>query len=279
MPCLVPRGPAEALPQQMEFSRDHPERPTGVEHGRAVGGGAADPAALEEPLVPAGPASGFVGGTVESVRGIWRYRELLGLLVRRELKARYKDSALGLLLDPDPPARPAARSTTSRSGKFLGAERGDPGLRHLHLHRPDRLDAVREIVSGGTGSIVANAGLIKKIYLPREVFPLSVVGSALFNFAHPARCILRRRDPASSAVPDGRRLALLPAGRSRSCWSGHRPRRSCCPPSTCTCATSSTSSRSRSWSCSGVAHRLLLGAVTRRPSASGWSRRSTSPTR
>jgi ABC-2 type transport system permease protein len=29
---------------------------------------------------------------------------------------------------------------------------------------------------------VANGGLVKKIYLPREVFPLSVIGSAFFNF-------------------------------------------------------------------------------------------------
>ena len=29
---------------------------------------------------------------------------------------------------------------------------------------------------------MANAGLIKKVYLPREVFPLSTVGSAIVNF-------------------------------------------------------------------------------------------------
>jgi ABC-2 type transport system permease protein len=29
---------------------------------------------------------------------------------------------------------------------------------------------------------VGNAGLVKKIYLPREVFPLASVGSAIFNF-------------------------------------------------------------------------------------------------
>src|SRR2546429_7679356 len=40
-----------------------------------------------------------------------------------------------------------------------------------------------EILSGSTGTIVNNAGLIKKIYLPSELFPLSVVGASLVNFA------------------------------------------------------------------------------------------------
>ena len=49
------------------------------------------------PLVPSGPRSGFVRGTLGSIKGVWEYRELLDLLVRRELKSRYKDSALGFL--------------------------------------------------------------------------------------------------------------------------------------------------------------------------------------
>ena len=31
------------------------------------------------PLVPAGPVNGFVSGTADSIRGVWRYRELLDL--------------------------------------------------------------------------------------------------------------------------------------------------------------------------------------------------------
>jgi ABC-2 type transport system permease protein len=38
------------------------------------------------------------------------------------------------------------------------------------------------MVLGGAGSIVNNGGLVKKIYLPREIFPLASVGSAIFNF-------------------------------------------------------------------------------------------------
>ena len=134
-----------------------------------------------EPLVPAGPASGFVGGTADSVRGVWRYRELLDLLVRRELKARYKDSALGFLWSL---IRPLTQLLIYyiAIGKFLGAERSIPDYAVYIFTGLTAWTLFSEIISGGTGSIVANGGLVKKIYLPREVFPLSVIGSAIFNF-------------------------------------------------------------------------------------------------
>ena len=37
-------------------------------------------------------------------------------------------------------------------------------------------------LSGGTTTITANAGLIKKVYFPREILPISVVTSGLINF-------------------------------------------------------------------------------------------------
>jgi ABC-2 type transport system permease protein len=39
------------------------------------------------------------------------------------------------------------------------------------------------MVFGATGSIVLNGGLVKKIYLPREIFPLASIGGAGFMFA------------------------------------------------------------------------------------------------
>lgn len=134
-----------------------------------------------EPLVPAGPVSGFVGGTVDSVRGVWQYRELLDLLVRRELKSRYKDSALGFLWSL---IRPLTQLLVYyvAIGKFLGAERSIPDFAVYIFTGLTAWTLFSEIVSSGTGSIVANGGLVKKIYLPREVFPLSVIGSAIFNF-------------------------------------------------------------------------------------------------
>ena len=141
-----------------------------------------------EPLRTAGPRPGFFRGTVQSLRDITGQRELLRLLVRRELKARYKDSLLGFFWSL---ARPLAMLVVYyvAIGKFLNVEanpRNPEGIPDFAIFIFTGLTAwslFSDIVIGGTGSIVGNGGLIKKVYLPREVFPLSVVGAALVNFA------------------------------------------------------------------------------------------------
>jgi ABC-2 type transport system permease protein len=135
-----------------------------------------------EPMVSAGPERGFFKGTSKSIRDLAAYRELLGLLVRRELKARYKDSALGFLWTLIRPLTILVVYYVA-IGKFLGAERSIPDFAIYIFTGLLAWQFFHEIVSGGTGSIVGNAGLIKKVYLPREVFPLSVVGGALFTLA------------------------------------------------------------------------------------------------
>lgn len=135
-----------------------------------------------EPLVVVGPDAGFVGGLRSAVSGILAYRELLGLLVRRELKARYKDSTLGFAWSL---LRPLTMLVVYyvAIGRFLGAERQIPDFAVYVFTGLTAWFLFQEIVSAGTGSIVGNAGLIKKVYLPREVFPLAAVGGALVNFA------------------------------------------------------------------------------------------------
>jgi len=116
------------------------------------------------------------------MRDILAHRELMGFLVRRELKSRYKDSALGFLWSL---IRPLAMLLIYyiALGKFLGAARSIPDFAIFIYTGLTAWTLFADIVTSGTASIVANSGLIKKVYLPREVFPLSVVGSAIFNFA------------------------------------------------------------------------------------------------
>lgn len=160
------------------------------------------------PFQEAAPTGGFVSGAVASVAGLRDYRGLLRLLVARELKVRYKDSALGFLWSL---LRPLALLLVYyvAIGKFLGAQRQIPDFAIFVFAGLMIWQLFAEIVNGATGSILGNAGLVKKVYLPREVFPLSVVGSAAFNFGVQL-VVLVIACVALGRVPTGSRLLFLP---------------------------------------------------------------------
>lgn len=162
----------------------------------------------EEELILAGPVRGFFRGTWHSLLDLRNYRELLGLLVRRDIKARYKDSSLGFLWSL---LRPLAILLVYyiAIGKVLGAERAIPDFAIYVFTGLTAWQFFTDVVAGGTGCIVGNAGLIKKVYLPREVFPLSVVGSALFTFATQF-VILCVAIVVAGEVPTGSRLLFVP---------------------------------------------------------------------
>ncbi|RXZ51588.1 ABC transporter permease [Agromyces binzhouensis] len=119
---------------------------------------------------------------VGSLKEILGRREMLGLMVRRDLKARYKDSSLGFFWSLVRPLTQLAIYYVVL-GQFLGAARGIPDFAIYVFTGLTAYTLFSEIVLGGAGSIVGNAGLVKKIYLPREIFPLASIGSAIFNFA------------------------------------------------------------------------------------------------
>jgi ABC-2 type transport system permease protein len=94
-------------------------------------------------------------------------------------------------------------------GRFLGAQRSIPDFAVYIFTGLTAYQVFSEVVTGCTGSILGNAGLIKKVYLPREVFPLSTVGSALFNFVVQV-CVLTGATVLVGSVPTGPRLLYLP---------------------------------------------------------------------
>lgn len=106
---------------------------------------------------------------------------MLDLLIRRDLKARYKDSSLGFMWSLVRPLTQLAIYYVVL-GHFLGAARGIPDFAIYVFTGLTAYTLFSEIVLGGAGSIVNNSGLVKKIYLPREIFPLASVGASLFNF-------------------------------------------------------------------------------------------------
>ena len=135
-----------------------------------------------QPLRELGDKSGLVAGTKRAFVDVWNRRELLRLLINRELKARYKDSNLGFVWSLFKPLSQLLIYFIV-IGQFLGAARGIPSFAIFVFTGLTAWGFFLEAVTGGTGSIVANSGLVKKVYLPREIFPLSTLGTSAVNSA------------------------------------------------------------------------------------------------
>lgn len=120
-------------------------------------------------------------GFFENAADIFRQHELVQLLVNREIKSRYKDSALGFFWSLAKPLLMLVIYFVA-IGQILGASRAIPDFAIFVFIGLTVWGLFFEIVQGGTASLTGNAGLVKKIFLPREVFPISSVGIASFNF-------------------------------------------------------------------------------------------------
>lgn len=146
--------------------------------------------------------------TLQSLQEVWAYRELLQLLVKREIKVRYKDSSLGLLWSLIRPLVMLAVYYFA-IGRFLGAQRAIPSFAIYVFTGLTAYQLFSEVISSCTSSILGNAGLVKKVSLPREVFPLSTVGSSLFNLGVQL-VVLLAATVVAQQVPLGQRLVYLP---------------------------------------------------------------------
>ncbi|MFT4050893.1 MAG: ABC transporter permease [Microbacterium sp.] len=143
-------------------------------------------------------------GFFAAARAVYGQRQLLSLLVRRDIKARYKDSALGLLWTL---INPIVQLLVywAVMGKILGAARGINDFAIYIFAGLTIYGLFSEILSAGTGSIVANAGLVKKVYVPREVFPMASIGSALFTFGVQVlvlvvACLIAKEPPLTAGL-------------------------------------------------------------------------------
>lgn len=113
------------------------------------------------------------------VRDIFRYRELLVNLVRKDLKVRYKSSVLGFLWSLLTPAMLLVVYYFVFS-VLLGS-----GIPRFPIYLLSGLLAWNLFNVGlisATGSVVASAGIVNKVWFPREVLPLSAIGAAVVHF-------------------------------------------------------------------------------------------------
>ncbi|MDC0246062.1 MAG: ABC transporter permease [Acidimicrobiales bacterium] len=114
-----------------------------------------------------------------SIRKIFSYRELLFNLTRTELQLRYKNSVLGFiwsLLNPllylvvfSLVFQEILRTNIPMFAIFLLS-----GLLIWNFFSSS--------LNSGTGAIIGNASIVKKIWFPREVLPLASVGASAIHF-------------------------------------------------------------------------------------------------
>jgi len=111
---------------------------------------------------------------------IWNYRELVGELVKREIKARYKQSIFGYAWVILVPLVNLVVMTIVFS-YFVRIPTGEtPYSVFLFVALVPWIFTVNAI-SSATSSLVNNSSLITKIYLPREIFPLASIMAKMID--------------------------------------------------------------------------------------------------
>lgn len=116
----------------------------------------------------------------ERLRELWHYRELIRNLVSRDLKARYKNSILGIAWSWINPLLMMLVYTVVFT--ILASRSGPPNYPVFILCALLPWQLFQTSAAIATNSVVDAAGLIKKVYFPREIIPISVVLSGLVNF-------------------------------------------------------------------------------------------------
>jgi ABC-2 type transport system permease protein len=112
---------------------------------------------------------------------VFRHRYLLQLLAGKETKLRYRGSVLGWIWSYIKPAAQFAIFYLAM-GEFLGLNRSMPNFAIFLFGGLILVNFFCEAFDNATRSILWNAPLVKKIYLPRELFPVSSVLVSFVNF-------------------------------------------------------------------------------------------------
>jgi len=112
------------------------------------------------------------------LQGLWKYRELIGLLVSRDLKVRYKRSVLGMgwtLLNP-------LLQMGVYTLVFSTIMRVDvPQFPVFLLSGLLPWTLISTSITGAAHCLLNNQGLIRKVAVPQMVYPVAVVASKLVD--------------------------------------------------------------------------------------------------
>jgi len=138
----------------------------------------ANPSYAARPLKVVEPTRGWAA---LNLTDIWNYRDLLTSLAKRDVKLRYRQTALGVawvLLQP----LLAAGAFTFVFGVIAKMPSG--GKPYLLITYAGLLgwNLFNGIVSRSSGCLLINSQLVSKVYFPRMVLPLSTVASVFLDF-------------------------------------------------------------------------------------------------
>ena len=112
-------------------------------------------------------------------QNLFDYRELISTLVWKNITVRYKQAYLGIAWAVIKPVTLMLIFTLMRS--FVGIDSGSVPYPILTFAALMPWIFFQESASEGVNSVVGNTALIKKIYFPREIFPLTSVATKLIE--------------------------------------------------------------------------------------------------
>lgn len=118
---------------------------------------------------------------LQVAKNLIEYRELMIVLAWKNISLRYKQAYMGIAWAVLKPLMLMLIFTLVRS--FVGIDSGSIPYPILTFAALMPWILFQESTSEATTSVVGNANLIKKIYFPREVFPLTSVITKLLEFA------------------------------------------------------------------------------------------------
>ncbi len=112
-------------------------------------------------------------------KNLYQYRELLKSNIKKEIRGKYKGSFLGVLWSFVNPL--LMTLVYAIVFPFILRSGPDHYVTYIVLGILP-WNFFTTVISQGTFTILGNAGIIKKVYFPREILPISVATSGLINF-------------------------------------------------------------------------------------------------
>jgi len=162
------------------------------------------PARSQKPTLRIRPTKGWAALNVGE---LWRFRDLLWILVERDIKVIYKQTALGMTwvaLQPLIAAIPLA-VIFGRVARLPSD--GAPYLLFVFCGLTPWI-YFSQALQRASNSVVRNSQLVSKVYFPRMLIPLSHTFAALVDFA--VMLIMLFIFMAAYRVPPTLRLAAIP---------------------------------------------------------------------